>query len=72
MVGPSVALVLGGRGRPGQLNQLPVIDEHRLDFFAAKVGYITGTHFEAFDFGDLPFGGVQLRMALCASARRFQ
>jgi hypothetical protein len=41
-----------------QLNQLPVIDEHHLDFFAAKVGYITGTHFEAFDFGDLPFGGV--------------
>ena len=42
-----------------QLSQLPVIDQHRLDFFAAKVGYITGTHFEAFDFGDLPFGGVQ-------------
>jgi hypothetical protein len=42
-----------------QLSQLPKTDEHRLDFFAAKVGYITGTHFEAFDFGDLPFGGVQ-------------
>jgi hypothetical protein len=41
-----------------QLSQLPVIDEHRLDFFAAKVGYVTGTHFEAFDFGDLPFGGA--------------
>lgn len=42
-----------------QLSQLPDIDEHRVDFFAAKVGYISGTHFEAFDFGDLPFGGVQ-------------
>jgi hypothetical protein len=42
-----------------QLRQLPVIEQHRVDLFAAKVGYITGTHLEAFDFGVLPFGGVQ-------------
>jgi hypothetical protein len=42
-----------------QLSQLPEIDDHRVDLFAAKIGYITGTHFEAFDFGALPYGGVQ-------------